>query len=146
MHLGLSEDIDNGKVTSRQEFKTRARYLNEKYDYDLNEARKIWCFGPEGTGPNLLIDCTRGVQYLNELKDGCITGFQCATKEGVLVEENVRGVRFDIHDVTFVSDAIHRASGQIIPATRRVVYASMLTAKPRLVEPIYLCEIQVSHR
>jgi len=139
---GLAEDIDKGEVTPRQEFKARARYLNEKYDYDANEARKIWCFGPEGTGPNLLMDCTKGVQYLNEIKDSCIAGFQWATKEGVLAEENVRGVRFDIHDVTLHADAIHRGGGQIIPTARRVLYASMLTAKPRLYEPVYLCEVQ----
>ncbi len=141
--LGLPEDIDKGEVTPRQEFKARARYLNEKYDYDVNEARKIWCFGPEGTGPNLLMDCTKGVQYLNEIKDSCVAGFQWATKEGVLAEENVRGVRFDIHDVTLHADAIHRGGGQIIPTARRVLYASMLTAKPRLFEPVYLCEVQV---
>jgi len=88
------------------------------------------------------MDCTKGVQYLNEIKDSCVAGFQWATKEGVLCEENVRGVRFDIHDVTLHADAIHRGGGQIIPTARRVLYASMLTAKPRLYEPVYLCEVQ----
>lgn len=48
---------------------------------DVGESRKIWCFGPEGTGPNLLIDVTKGVQYLNEIKDSVVAGFQWATKE-----------------------------------------------------------------
>jgi len=78
---GLPDDIDNNEVNARQEFKARGRYLNEKYEYDVTEARKIWCFGPEGTGPNLLIDCTKGVQYLNEIKDSVVAGFQWATKE-----------------------------------------------------------------
>lgn len=55
--------------------------MGEKYDYDVTEARKIWAFGPDGTGPNLLIDCTKGVQYLNEIKDSVVAGFQWATKE-----------------------------------------------------------------
>lgn len=63
--------------------------------------------------------------------------------QGVLCEENMRGVRFDIHDVTLHADAIHRGGGQIIPTARRVLYASALTAQPRLMEPIYLVEIQV---
>lgn len=63
--------------------------------------------------------------------------------QGVLCEENVRGARFDIHDVTLHADAIHRGGGQIIPTARRVLYACMLTAQPRLMEPIYLVEIQV---
>lgn len=55
--------------------------MGEKYEYDATEARKIWAFGPDGTGPNLLIDCTKGVQYLNEIKDSVVAGFQWATKE-----------------------------------------------------------------
>lgn len=65
----------------KQDPKARARYLAEKYEYDATEARKIWCFGPEGSGPNLLVDVTKGVQYLNEIKDSVVAGFQWATKE-----------------------------------------------------------------
>nr|CAB3240922.1 elongation factor 2-like [Phallusia mammillata] len=139
---GLPEAIDEGDVNSKQEFKTRGRYLSDKFNYDVNEARKIWCFGPESTGPNLLIDCTKAVQYLHEIKDSVVAGFQWASKEGVVCEENLRGVRFNIHDVTLHADAIHRGGGQIIPTARRVMYASQLTAKPRLMEPVYLVEIQ----
>ena len=143
---GLSEDIDKGDVSPRDDFKVRARYLVEKYEFDPTEARKIWCFGPEGTGPNLVLDCTKGVQYLNEIKDSVVAGFQWATKEGPLCEENVRGVRFNIHDVTLHTDAIHRGGGQIIPTARRCFLACMLTAKPALMEPVYLCEIQVRRK
>lgn len=61
----------------------------------------------------------------------------------MLCEENMRGVRFDIHDVTLHTDAIHRGGGQIIPTARRVLYACQLTAEPRILEPVYLVEIQV---
>lgn len=61
---------------------------------------------------------------------------------GVLSEENLRGVRFNIYDVTLHADAIHRGGGQIIPTTRRCLYACLLTAAPRLMEPVYQCEIQ----
>lgn len=63
--------------------------------------------------------------------------------QGVLAEENLRGVRFNIYDVTLHADAIHRGGGQIIPTTRRCLYACLLTASPRLMEPVYQCEIQV---
>merc|ERR1712142_371720 len=139
---GLPEDIDSGEVTSRQDFKLRGRYLADKYEWDVGEARKIWCFGPEGTGPNMVIDVSKGVQYLNEIKDSVVAGFQWASKEGVLCDENMRGVRFNIHDVTLHADAIHRGGGQIIPTARRCFYACVLTAEPRLLEPVYLVEIQ----
>ena len=47
--------------------KTRGRYLADKYDYDVTEAKKIWCFEPDTNGPNLMIDCSKGVQCLNEI-------------------------------------------------------------------------------
>lgn len=82
---GLAEDIDKGDVSSRQELKQRARYLAEKYEWEVTEARKIWCFGPDGNGPNILVDITKGVQYLNEIKDSVVAGFQWATKEVSIV-------------------------------------------------------------
>lgn len=59
--------------------------MADKYGMDVGEARKIWCFGPEGTGPNILTDVTKGVQYLNEIKDSVVGGFQWATKEVSLI-------------------------------------------------------------
>ena len=70
-----------GDVAPRQDPKQRARYLVEKYELDATESRKIWSFGPEGTGPNLLMDVSKGVQYLNEIKDSVVAGFQWASKE-----------------------------------------------------------------
>lgn len=142
MPEGLPEDIDDDKITARQEMKERARILADKFDYEVGEARKIWCFGPDGTGPNIVCDVSKGVQYLNEIKDSVVAGFQWASKEGVLCDENMRGIRFNVHDVTLHADAIHRGGGQIIPTARRVLYASMLTASPRLLEPVYLVEVQ----
>ncbi|WP_411027001.1 hypothetical protein, partial [Salmonella sp. s55044] len=86
---GLAEDIDEREIQPRQDVKIRARFLADKYDFEVGEARKIWSFGPEGTGPNLLMDVTKGVQYLSEIKDSVIAGYQWATKEGVLCEENM---------------------------------------------------------
>merc|ERR1739847_70358 len=139
---GLAEDIDDGKVNPRDDFKIRGRYLADTYEYDITEARKIWCFGPDTNGPNLMIDCTKGVQYLNEIKDSVVAGFQWASKEGVLCDENLRATRFNLYDVALHADAIHRGGGQIIPTARRVLYASMITAEPRLMEPVYQVEIQ----
>lgn len=71
-----------------------------------------------------------------------MAALQWATKEGVLAEENMRGICFEVHDVVLHADAIHRGGGQIIPTARRAMYAAELTAKPRLLEPVYLVEIQ----
>ncbi|KAI9352497.1 eukaryotic translation elongation factor 2 [Zopfochytrium polystomum] len=124
----LAAAIESGGrgVGPRDEPRSRARVLADEFGWDAGEARRIWCFGPDNVGANVLVDATKGVQYLHEVRDSCVAGFQWATKEGVLCEENVRGVRFNILDVTLHGDAIHRGGGQIIPTLRRVVYASAL--------------------
>jgi len=138
----LSSEIDKGTISARDDFKSRAKVLATKYEWDPNDARKIWCFGPEGSGCNVLVDQTKAVQYLNEIKESCTAAFSWATKEGILAEENMRGCRFNILDVTLHADAIHRGGNQIIPTCRRVLYAAQLTAQPRILEPVYLVEIQ----
>jgi len=142
MPEGMAEEIEDGKITPRDDVKLRARYMADKYEWDVNDCRKIWCFGPDQTGANLVVDVTKGVQFLNEIKDSVKAGFDWATKEGVLCDENMRGIRFDLHDVTLHADAIHRGGGQVIPTARRVFYASVLTAQPRLLEPVFLVEVQ----
>ncbi|KAJ8609263.1 hypothetical protein MRB53_039204 [Persea americana] len=138
----LSKDIEAGKVNPRDDFKIRARYLADNHEWDITDARKIWCFGPDTTGPNLIVDQTKAVAYLNEIKDSCVAAFQWATKEGPVGEENMRSTRYNILDVVLHADAIHRGGGQIISTCRRVVYASALLAEPAIQEPVFLVEIQ----
>jgi elongation factor 2 len=142
MEDGLAEAIDEGKIGPRDDPKVRSKIMSEEFGWDKDMAKKIWCFGPDTTGPNLMSDITKGVQYLNEIKDSCVAAFQWATKEGVLAEENMRGAVFEICDVVLHADAIHRGGGQIIPTCRRAMYAAQLTADPKLMEPVYLVEIQ----
>ena len=59
-----------------------------------------------------------------------------------MTEENMRGIKFSIMDISLHTDAIHRGGGQIIPTARRVYYAAQYTAKPRFQEPIFLVDIQ----
>lgn len=142
MEEGLAEAIDDGKIGPRDDPKNRLKILSDEFGWDKDIAKKVWCFGPETTGPNMVVDTCKGVQYLNEIKDSVVTGFQMASKEGPMADENLRGVCFEVCDVVLHTDAIHRGGGQIIPTARRVFYAAMLTAKPRLLEPVYLVEIQ----
>jgi len=140
----LCSKIDNDAKTYGPEAdpKVRAKKFEEEFEWDVAEARKIWCYGPETSGPNIVVDVTKGVQNMNEMKDSFVAAWQWATKEGVMAEENMRGVRIDVEDVTMHADAIHRGGGQIIPTARRVYYACVLTATPALVEPVFLVDVQ----
>merc|ERR1712241_116120 len=137
----LCQAIEDGKAGPKAEAKERAKFLREKFDWDENAARKIWCWGPETEGANVVVDQTQGVQYLIEIKEHVNSAFQWTAKEGPLCEENMRGIRFNIMDVTLHTDSIHRGVGQIMPPTRRCCFAAEMTAKPTLQEPVFLVEI-----
>jgi elongation factor 2 len=134
-------DIEEGCIGPKAELKEKVRILKEKHGWDDTNARKIWCYGPETDGANVVVEETVGVQYLLEIKEHVNSAFQWCTKEGPLCEENMRSIRFNLKDVTMHADAIHRGAGQIMPCTRRVCFAAEITAKPTLQEPVFLVEI-----
>lgn len=140
---GLAEKIDAKEVNPHQDERERARQLATDYGMDVEELRKIWTFAPDGNGPNILIDATHGVAYLNEIKESVVNGFGLAMSAGPMADEPCRNLYAKLLDATLHSDSIHRGMGQIMPPARRVVSACILTGSPSLVEPIYLCEIQV---
>merc|ERR1712061_832320 len=72
----LCQAIESGKLGPKAEAKERARTLREKFDWDENHARKIWCWGPETEGANLVVDTTQAIQYLNEIKEHVNSAFQ----------------------------------------------------------------------
>jgi len=127
----LSDLIEKEELGPKCETKEQARRLVEEFEWDKSDALKIWCYGPDNNGPNMVVDVAKGVQFLNEIKDSVEAAFQWATREGVMCDENMRGCRFNIHDVTLHTDAIHRGGGQIVPTARRVFYACELTACPK---------------
>jgi len=134
--------VDDGKINVKEDPKIRARYLADTFEWDVNDARRIWCFGPENSGPNCVVDVTKGVQNMGELKDSFVAAFQWAAKEGPIADENMRGVRFNVEDMAMHADAIHRGASQIVPTARRNYYACLLTAGPKMMEPIFKVEIQ----
>merc|ERR1712127_1127662 len=127
----LSDLIESEEMGPKAESKERTRRLVDEFDWDKTDATKIWCYGSDNNGPNIVVDTAKGVQFLNEIKDSVEAAFQWATREGAMCDENMRGCRFNIHDVTLHTDAIHRGGGQIVPTARRVIYASELTATPK---------------
>ena len=139
----LCTAVDEGEVKAGADAKIQGRFMADTFGWDVTEARKIWAFGPEGTGPNLFVDTTKGVNYLAEIRESVVGGFAWATQNGPLCEEVMRGCRFNLMDVVLHADAIHRGMGQIMPTSRRVCFASMLTGGPSILEPIYLCNISV---
>lgn len=132
--------IETHKINPQQEMKKRARIMIDEYGWEKGECMKIWGFGPVGIdvgGANILVDMTKGIQYLNEIRESCNSGLLWASKEGPLAEENMRGIRFNLMDAKLHADSIHRGMGQIQPTARRVFYAATLTSEPRFLEPVF---------
>lgn len=107
----LTDMIEAEKLGPKTETKERSKTLVDEFGWDKTDSQKIWCFGPDTHGPNMLVETAKGVQYLQEIKDSFEAAFQWATKEGVMCDENMRGMRFNIYDVTLHTDAIHRGGG-----------------------------------
>eukprot|EP00095_Tigriopus_kingsejongensis_P010253 maker-scaffold178_size283195-snap-gene-0.10 protein:Tk10253 transcript:maker-scaffold178_size283195-snap-gene-0.10-mRNA-1 annotation:"116 kda u5 small nuclear ribonucleoprotein component" len=146
LEKGLAEDIENEVVAINWNKKRLGEFFQTKYDWDLLAARSIWAFGPDATGPNILVDDTLSSEVdkglLGSVKDSIVQGFQWGTREGPLCEEPIRNGKFKILDAVIASEPIHRGGGQVIPTARRVAYSAFLMATPRLMEPYMFVEVQ----
>ena len=152
LSLELQAAIEDSTITpAPKDAKEQAKMVVDKFgtteaftfDSDDIMPKKLWGFGPDGKGPNWIMDATRAVQYLSEIKDSVVNGFQIVTKGGPFCEEACRGVMVRVLDVTMHADSIHRGMGQILPAARSLICAAMYTAEPTVMEPLYLAEITV---
>lgn len=121
--------------------KERAKKLVEQFQWSKDDSVNIWCFGPENSATNALLDLTKGVQHMKDIRDSMSSAFQSATRHGALAEEETRGVRVNIIDCLLHADSTHRGDGQLIPAARRLYNACELASSPSLYEPVYYCEI-----
>lgn len=62
IHEDLIVEIEEEKITPGMDLKVRTRALVEKYNWEDDHARKIWGFGPNGSGPNIFVDGSKGIQ------------------------------------------------------------------------------------
>lgn len=146
LEKGLAEDIENEVVSIGWNKKRLGEFFQINYDWDLLAARSIWAFGPDTSGPNILVDDTLPSEVdkslLGAVKDSIVQGFQWGTREGPLCEEPIRNVKFKILDAVISNEPLHRGGGQVIPTARRVAYSAFLMATPRLMEPYLFVEVQ----
>lgn len=88
---GIAEDIESGRVTMRMTAKDRGKHFEQKYQWDLLASRSIWAFGPDDSGPNILLDDTLPSQIdkklLGTVKEHIKQGFQWGAREGPLCDE-----------------------------------------------------------
>jgi elongation factor 2 len=130
--------IRTGKLKEDMDKKEMARILRDK-GWEADEARSVAAIDISG---NMLIDETKGVQFLHESMDSIRSGFDDVIRNGPIAHESVRGVKFVLHHFVPHEDPAHRGLAQLMPATRRSMLGSMLIADPVLLEPILGIEIK----
>ena len=102
-----------------------------------DEAKKIVA----SHNKNLLIDGSKGVQYLNEVMKLIIEAFESVTESGPLAGEPCSEMKVIITDATLHEDNVHRGPAQVIPSVAQAIKRAMMNAKPSLLEPLQIVRI-----
>ena len=130
--------IKSGEVSMRMpELERRNKFMENGMAKD--EAKGI----TQIYESNIIINMTKGIQYLNETMELIIDGFEEVMKAGPLTREPCQGIKVRLVDAKLHEDAIHRGPAQVIPAVRSAIHAAMLMADDTLLEPYQKVFIQV---
>ena len=130
--------IKTGEVSMNQQMLER-RDILIKAGMEKDEAKSVKMI----KGTNMLIDATKGIQYLNETMELVIEGIHEALAGGPLADEPVQNLKMVLTDVKLHEDAIHRGPAQVIPAVRGAIKGGLLLAGDSLLEPVQKIQITV---
>lgn len=131
--------IQEGKIKEgRVKGKESAATFTE-YGLPKDESKKVW----DVYKRSLFINMTRGIQYLDEIKELLLEGFESALDDGPIAREKVMGIKILLKDAKIHEDAVHRGPAQVLPAIRKAVYGAIMLANPTLLEPIQKVFINV---
>ncbi|ADM12634.1 translation elongation factor 2 [Encephalitozoon intestinalis ATCC 50506] len=133
--------VDNLNDVKSDQIKTMTTNFREMLDIRDDWIKKIWCYAPEINPLNLLVDGTKGISIINEIKEHVNTGFRAAVNDGPLIGEVMRGLKFELKDAVLHADAIHRGINQLLQPVKSLCKGLLLAATPILYEPIYEVEI-----
>jgi len=89
----------------------------------------------------MLLDNTKGIQYLNESMEDIKDAFTDVTENGPLSKEPCAALMVRIHDAELHEDAVHRGPAQIIPAIRYPIVQGMLKVGVTYLEPRQILRI-----
>jgi len=134
----IIELIRTGQLNENTDKKTVAKVLRD-HGWDADEARSVVTIDDKG---NMLLEETKGVQFLQESMDSIRAGFNDVMQNGPLAYEICRGMKVVLTHYVPHEDPAHRTYAQLMPATRRAILGASLSAEPTLLEPILGLEIK----
>lgn len=135
----LFNAIQDGKIKEGRVKKKENTSTFTEYGLPKDEAKKVW----DVYKRSLFINMTRGIQYLDEIKELLLEGFESALDDGPIAREKVMGLKIRLKDAKIHEDAVHRGPAQVLPAIRKAVYGAIMLANPTLLEPIQKVFINV---
>lgn len=111
----------------------------KKYGMDYDEARNIQIIHNK----NVLIDMTKGIQYLNEVIEMIKDAFSDVMDDGPLAREPCTKLKVKLTDAELHEDPVHRGEGQVRPAVRWTIRQAMLLSNAHLLEPKQIIRIDL---
>ncbi|MEM3551021.1 MAG: elongation factor EF-2 [Candidatus Bathyarchaeia archaeon] len=132
--------MEKSEITEAMSLTQIAEVLLKEAGWPREEAGRVLAVDMH---KNILLNLKEGFENFCEELDAIVRGFRWACKAGPLCEEPVRGLKVKLVDAQFHENLAYRGSAQIMPAIRRAILGSFLTAKPVILEPIYKIEISV---
>jgi len=130
LEKGVKQAFLDGKIDAKMKGKELTERLVEA-GLPRDEAKKV-LFIEEN---NVFVDATKGVQYLQDIRELVVQAFKDAMTLGPLAREKCTGVKVKLRDASIHVDPAHRGPTQIVPAIRSPIYAGMLMAGAVLLEP-----------
>src|SRR5881296_435959 len=92
---------------------------------------------------NIMIDATKGIQYLHETMELIKEAYIEAMNRGPLAAEKGMALKVRLVDAKLHEDSVHRGPAQVIPAARSSIYGAMVQGVRTLLEPIQKVFINV---
>ena len=135
----IAEMCRNGELGEMKDKKEMTKILRD-HGWEPDVAKKVMRFDSRG---NIMINGTKGVQFIDESSDSILSGFDEVMKEGPLAREQMRDCKFTFTHFVPHEDTAHRGLSQLGPASRRACLASVLLAQSVILEPILGIEVRV---
>ena len=139
---GVYKAMLEGEISGEGEIKSKKVELFKKmaeYGMDYDEAKKIINMHNKC----VLMDLTKGIQYLNEVMEMVKDSFVEVTEDGPLSREPCIKMKVKLMDAELHEDPVHRGPGQVMPAIRYAIRQAMLKANATVLEPKQVIRIDV---
>ncbi len=135
----IGDMLRSGQISEMKDKKEVADLLRAQ-GWDGDTVKRVMRLDPRG---NVLINGTKGVQFVQESTDSISSGFEEVMKEGPMCREQMRDCKFTFTHFVPHEDTAHRGLSQLGPASRRACMGSLLTAGTSLLEPVLAIEVRV---